>query len=311
MSLSLDKVREMAKRHGTSKLPLSGIRSVLAVLLLSSLSCIGGAGDDHRNGAYDEATTAAPVLEQATSAAEPSVSIFPRHGDVPLVNQGDDYVYGDLMLIDGCLRVSYVDADFADRITAGLLLIWPAGFGWNDGRDVVQVVDASGEAVAEVGGVTRISGRLVWSEPSQDVWDWGDDVSSRCSGPYWVVGDEVSAGERLLPVKSDPGIHVPLLRHQSGAILAGDALLEGRLVSDSGCLRVVPDPGVERYLVLWPPGFWARVVDEEIEVMNGGGHTIAVVGDSVRLGGSGAWDAVEGGKCSGRVFHAYSVVRVR
>jgi hypothetical protein len=65
------------------------------------------------------------------------------------------------------------------------------------------------------------------------------------------------------------------------------ALAVGRLVVDEvGCFRLRDDrAGGRGDLVVWPPGYSMRVEDGEIQIVRGGGQTIARVGDNVRMGG--------------------------
>ena len=65
------------------------------------------------------------------------------------------------------------------------------------------------------------------------------------------------------------------------------ALIEGQLVADaeSGLGVIGPDGPLH---VLWPNGYYARQVADEIVLVDPEGHDVGRVGDSVRLGG-GQW----------------------
>ena len=68
------------------------------------------------------------------------------------------------------------------------------------------------------------------------------------------------------------------------------ALLVGRLVIASGCLRV--DHGASSTFVpVWPYGFSMRIQNDMIEVLDEKGMLRARVGDTLRLGGGVATDS--------------------
>ena len=122
---------------------------------------------------------------------------FLRHGERVLVNDGTNYVYGDLFMSGGCLRISYVDPD-RDDITNGLLPVWPAVVDLESRDGTVVVLDEEGRVLAREGDTARLSGRAVWRlREGSSWWEWVGEPGVSCSGPYWVVGDEVSAGEIL------------------------------------------------------------------------------------------------------------------
>lgn len=98
---------------------------------------------------------------------------------------------GELMLVDGCLRIG---EEYAGQ--QGHLIVWPPGF-WADEADSVIVVrDAAGQEVARVGQFKELGGGAVPTVYA------GSDSSSgvqvlpppECPGPYWVVG-EYRSGE--------------------------------------------------------------------------------------------------------------------
>ena len=254
----------------------------------------------------EEGTPASVAPSLAVARDEPLV--LPRHGGPLLVNRGDSYVYGELWRLGDCLRVSYVDQ--ADRVGTrdGLLVVWPAGFEARVQDGLVEVFDPDGFAVAAVGQTLRMSGRRV-SEVGE--WDWGE-ADGRCPGPYWLVGDEVTAvAGDTSGLESYNGVLFARSGEQSGPIVSPLAGLGGRLGVQSRCL-VVEDPHYqEAYLVIWPPGFRVERSGADVTVVNGGGNVIAVVGEEVLLGGSynTSWNPYSG-ECEGPYFKAYSVQRV-
>jgi hypothetical protein len=61
------------------------------------------------------------------------------------------------------------------------------------------------------------------------------------------------------------------------------ALLSGRLVDRSGCLFAVAHD--ERWLLLWPEGYRARMANGLVEVLDGNGKLVAREGEEFEVGG--------------------------
>ena len=265
----------------------------------------------------DAVVSPAPAVETPSlvgSGVEGGSSepVFPRHGEPVLINRGNYYVYGELSLSGDCLRISYVDQVDREATRDGLLLVWPEGFDVRANGDVAEVIGADGGVAAAVGQTLRVSGKRVPDNlATVDEWDWhGGDVG-HCAGPFWLVGDEVTA---MMPkasdVASDDDIFFPRLSHQRGSIVSTSAGVEGRLALRGRCLLLeVPHPPGE-YFVVWPPGFNVQMMGDDFFVLNGGGSVIAKVGDDVMLGGnSGTEGANYSDECQGAYFKAYSVQR--
>jgi hypothetical protein len=89
---------------------------------------------------------------------------------------------GELVLEDGCLRVNY-DDDYDNY-----LLVWPYGFSLSTEGDVIQVIDDTGQPIARVGDRVKIGGGEC-IKPCEHIAKYSAELpSSRCSGPYWIVG---------------------------------------------------------------------------------------------------------------------------
>lgn len=65
-----------------------------------------------------------------------------------------------------------------------------------------------------------------------------------------------------------------------------DALLEGKLELDDGWLRA--EAGNSSYVLIWPHGFTVRGEGKEIQVLDGDGDVVAVVGEAIKVGGGEA-----------------------
>ena len=255
-------------------------------------------------------TTPSPVASAASD--EPAEAVFPRHDEAIPANRGDRYVYGKLSISGGCLRISYADQVDRKATRDGLLVVWPMGFGVRTSDGVVGVAGPDGRVVAAAGQTLRLSGKMVLDRlVSADEWDWGGGEVGQCGGPFWLVGDEVTA-MRAGATGSvvDDGLFLPRLYDQRGSLQYPDAAAEGRLMLRGRCLLlgIAYPPG--EYLVVWPPGFNIQREGDDILVLNGGGNVIAQVGDHVTLGGRSSKKGADyPGECPGAYFKAYSVQR--
>ena len=237
--------------------------------------------------------------------AKPQIH-FPQHQQPPLTNWGTDYIFGELILVDGCLRLSYTDPTYKDSTPDGVLIIWPAGFRLNRDTTPARIINPTGLVAARVGDDVRISGD--WSKDPRPTW-WpaqptragmvrdeapdtatlAKELPAECTGPYWIVGDEVSAlgpDEPLEISPPDSTIYFPRQKTLRGPVAHLDAETVGRLVLDGDCLRLQDEAVPRPYsVVVWPPGFSPHIERGEVEIRNGGGRTIARVGDELMLGG--------------------------
>ena len=69
------------------------------------------------------------------------------HDEAIPANRGDRYVYGELSIAGGCLRISYVDQVDREATRDGLLVVWPMGFGMRTSDGVVEVAGPDGRVV--------------------------------------------------------------------------------------------------------------------------------------------------------------------
>ena len=219
------------------------------------------------------------------------------------------------MLVDSCLRLSYMDPSHSEYTPEGALIIWPAGLRPNRNTTPAQIVNITGLVAARVGDSARISG--AWSKYPRPAW-WpaprtpagivrnevpdtatlAKELTAECPGPYWIVGDEVSALGSDEPLEISPPhstIYFPRQKTLRVPIARWDAETEGRLILDGDCLRLQDDEVLPPYsIVVWPPGFTPHIERGEVQIRNGGGRTIARIGDnwySVAPEGLGAYSA--------------------
>ena len=96
-------------------------------------------------------------------------------------------------------------------------------------------------------------------------------------------------------------IYFPRQKTLRVPIARWDAETEGRLILDGDCLRLQDDEVLPPYsIVVWPPGFTPHIERGEVQIRNGGGRTIARVGDELVLSGAGGPGGVlsSDGRCS-------------
>ena len=227
---------------------------------------------------------------------------FPQH-DAPLgTDDGGSYWAGQLVLHDGCLGVEVppdVNGPGGTRF-----LIWPRGFAADvEGLDV-RVADANGRIAARVGDHIRLTHATVsYKEASDKGLVRG--IPEDCEGPYYLVGDEVTAFDpenepRELRL-SDP----PVFFLRQRTVIATSptqklALGGGELVLDGQCLRLSGQT-----TVIWPAGFTPHVERGVVQVRNGAGVVIAQVGDKLSM--AGGYFSRDDWECPGEVFAVHSI----
>ena len=216
------------------------------------------------------------IGEEADGGGESVDVMFPQH-DVPPTDYWSERFVGQLTLEDGCLRA------------ASLLLIWPNTFTFDTKNGVVRIVDATGRIVAHVGDDVRFSRTNVSFEQALDQ-EWIHGLSEDCSGPYWLVADEVAAVSHVDPVRPPDPEGPEVFFPQHGAPLGtddGGSYWAGLLILDEGCLRVEVPPDVNgpggSSLLIWPSGYTLSAEDRVVRVADDNGRIAAHVGDHIRL----------------------------
>ena len=245
---------------------------------------------------------------------------FPQYEGPLMLSEGSRF--GELIVVDGCLRVRrYPDPvdpnSYYQPSSTPLMLIWPANFTWSAKGNSIQIIDGAGLIAARVGDDVRFSGHGICSEGWCGTTDIGEidllqPLPESCSGPYWIVGEEVSAvGPEEPTVVSIPGstLFFPRQKSVKGPRAVMAALNGGELVLDGDCLRVgrMNDP-----TIVWPAGFTPHIEDGVVQVRDGAGRTIARVGDEIYMGGgeiSAEFRGLDPERCPGKYWIADSVRR--
>ena len=229
--------------------------------------------------------------------------IFPQH-DAPLgTDGGGDYFAGQLVLIDGCLRVE-VRSNDTDNPRPSSVLIWPRQFTLEGEAENVRIVDGLGRTAARVGDYIRLSRADVTHQQATDLAsELG--LPDDCPRPSFLVGDEVTVfdpkNEATELRLADPDV---LFLRQKTVIWVNRvfplASGVGELVLDGPCLRLNGGATIS-----WPAGFTPHVEDGVVHVRNGAGQTIAKVGDEIA--GGGGYHNSRYGECTGSVFEIHGI----
>ena len=106
--------------------------------------------------------------------------------------------------------------------------------------------------------------------------------------PDYVVSQvfyEPLRGEPGFSVTPVPGLFFPQLRAQSAVFMT--ALLEGQLILEDGCLRVVTSYSPNSNLIIWQPDYFPTLNRDQIEILNRDGQIVARVGEQIAMGGGG------------------------
>ncbi len=243
-----------------------------------------------------------------------SVATFPTHDEPLPTDYGLGHVKVELVEEDGCLRGRGHDLNAPNP---SYLLVWPSGFEMNREGGAVGVRDRAGAVVARAGEEVRLSGRLIQAD-SDHARQIAESVPAECTGPYYMVGDDVTV------VGPDEPTELPMpnsnvvfrrgatwQRSVSVAVPAVGFTGPGEMVMEGDCLLMIweEEDYKERNVISWPPGFYPHIEDGVMEVRNGGGRTVARVGDKLKMtllaSGGGGYKPEE---CDARL---YSPIEIR
>ena len=310
-------------------------RRWLAYVLLALAMLVGLAGCNGSRPYAAPSESATGAQTSPTPRATALITYFPKHDEPLRTDRGNEYFFGELVALDGCLRLDY-GVGYFEGLT--LLLVWPPGFSVSEEDGSITVVDGYGSTAAKLGEDVRFSGRAfgedVWpvyaDEPGQDQpqarlrwreqlkeWqqveqEWQQRLSVDCPGPFLMVGDEVTVvGPDEPTVVSTPGstLFFPRSKSIRGPKSSHLLLGTGELVLDGNCLRL--GHGNERAkgaLIQWPAGFAPYIEGGEVEIRNGAGRTIARVGDSIEVSGQRGRheNSPYGASCPGSLWYVES-----
>ena len=235
------------------------------------------------------------------------VGAFPQHDEQLPTDRGNQFFAGKLVLKEGCMRA---DAPPPDDISPeSLLIVWPRSFTLRSEDGSIRIVDETGRIAARIGDHVRLSGTMAGSQTARGR-ELKQALPKDCPGPYWLVGDYVTAisldGPTTLTLQlPDSELHFRLARNYLGLreMLTAEAV--GELALEGQCLRLKADDDDRTYFIVWPAGFTPHDHRGLVHVRNGAGRVIAQVGDRLRMGGGySSWGDE---KCPGPKFGASSI----
>ncbi len=301
-------VQKKEKIFGSTR--LVGLLVLAICMLIGPVT--GCTGDDENSVAVPPGEDATPSLKssgegQGFGDGPESEIAFPRHSAPVATDRGGQYFAGMLVLDSGCLRLDAPSYDPSNP-SKPPLLIWPSVFAVSNLDGNAWIIDGFGRIVAHVGDHIRLTSAAVSYHQAQDD-GLIQEFSADCTGPYLMVGDEVSSFDRdNEPLEfrlADPEVYfvrqktiVSSLQELLGAQVVGKLILDGH------CLRIM---GVDGHMtsIKWPPGFTPNVHQGIVQIRNGGGQVIAQVGD--RIPGGGAYSDSAHGDCPGGTFAINSI----
>ena len=267
---------------------------VVSLLVAVASGCSDGRAPTNSSDQY---------ANSSTGCRQVSTIAFPQHGAPLGTDRGEEYLAGQMVLDEGCLRLEVPDRQ-ADRLFS-FLLIWPSSFNLKEESGTVRVVDGLGRTAARLGDHIRLSRAAV---PYQQGKDLVSQLALSVDCPkssFFIVGDEVTVfdpeNEATELRLSDPD--VLFLRQETVISLSRvflDAAGVGESVLDGQCLRLKGGA-----TILWPAGFTPHVEDGLVHVRNGAGHIIAKVGDEIAGGGGGFKSKY--GECPGGMFRIHGI----
>lgn len=249
------------------------------------------------------------TAEPAGEAAVSRVVHFPQHEQPIATGDGYSVFLGELVAEEGCLRLvgdrpMSLDDIYQKYPIGGFLLVWPPGYSLNAAADPAQIVDNMGLIVARVGDTIRVTANG-WSPTRSGPADppvTPIPLPLGCDGPRLLVGDQVHATTTDEPTEiklQGSTLFFPRQKTPSKLVELELVLWPGELVLDGDCLRWRPDwlPETPRRTLVWPAGFTPHTEDGVVVVRNGGGRTVARVGETVSMIVSDGPDYP--GKCGG------------
>ena len=126
----------------------------------------------------------------------PDVEVyFPKQDGTLGIDQEMEHFVGKLVVERRCLMVDAA-IRVKDRVImpgGRYLLIWPDTFSLSMNDKDAGIVDATGRVVASVGDEIQFSAVSVSYQEAMD-HSGLREITPACSGPYWVVGDDIAAG---------------------------------------------------------------------------------------------------------------------
>jgi hypothetical protein len=99
----------------------------------------------------------------------------------------DAILIGKLAKVEGCLRINDANGE------TSYLAVWPSDYSLKVASGMIMVLDGAGTTRVRVGEEVFVSGGETKSVEGIAALDdqLKQELSTRCPGPYWLVGNEV------------------------------------------------------------------------------------------------------------------------
>jgi len=99
----------------------------------------------------------------------------------------DAILTGKLVKVENCLRINDANGE------TSYLIVWPSDYSLKIANGVIMVQDGAGQTRVRVGEKVFVSGGETKSVEGIAALDeqLKRELSTRCPGPYWLVGSEV------------------------------------------------------------------------------------------------------------------------
>ena len=95
-------------------------------------------------------------------------------------------LFGKLIVVDNCLRVNTHEGN------TSYVVVWPSSVTMRVANDMIQILNSSGQVVAQVGNDVYLDGGGISASQATALSQQPDlPIDTMCSRPYWLVGNIV------------------------------------------------------------------------------------------------------------------------
>ena len=171
-------------RWSSGTLAFALIRLVAIAVIVSVTACSNVSSSVPDSDATPTVSPDSPPSHVPESA--PPI-FFPQQA--PIVDEhstmtGD--LFGKLIVVDNCLRVNTHEGN------TSYVVVWPSSVTMRVANDMIQILNSSGQVVAQVGNDVYLDGGGISASQATALSQQPDlPIDTMCSRPYWLVGNIV------------------------------------------------------------------------------------------------------------------------